>query len=65
MCGYFESDNKTSPQQPALYSYIYLPLAIQFQRITFTFHCLLKIGDHITEITSHYKEGDVVTEWRK
>lgn len=33
-------------------------------QVSQTRQCLLKIGDHITEITSHYKEGDVVTEWR-
>lgn len=33
-------------------------------QVSQTRQCLLKIGDHITEITSHYKDGDVVTEWR-
>jgi len=29
------------------------------------FQCLLKIGDHIMEITSHYKDADVIADWRK
>ncbi|KAJ7384591.1 transcriptional regulator [Desmophyllum pertusum] len=33
-------------------------------QVTQTKQCLLKIGDHIMEITSHYKDADVVTDWR-